>query len=320
MADETRSEQLNQKITPSARKKLDDILRKMGYPADSDGHVRWDQDKLLDVLGIVESTLVLDEHENYAEVVAAINQYTSLINSKLISLISDLDTSEARIRSEYEKKLASKDQTIRDLQEQRSIQETEKKSALEDATKFKDAQTIAEKHLIDAEDRLKKAEDTIKDKDSIIQMLTTKLKESEEKLSGYDTLRASEASLREQVTLILHQKELAEADIKHVNENLNSIKTAFEKAEEELLSKTDEIEALKEKNQSLQRDLSEEQRFNKQKLEEQKVLAEQNKEFAVERAVANAQREMREELDQLRAEKIRLEVQLEILQANNEEK
>lgn len=78
---------------------------------------QWDQDRLLEVLGVVESTLVLDEHENYAEVVTSINQYTSLINAKLISLISDLDTTEARIRYEYEKKLESKDLIIKDLQE-----------------------------------------------------------------------------------------------------------------------------------------------------------------------------------------------------------
>ena len=76
----------------------------MGHTAERDGHVKWDQDRLLEVLGIVESTLVLDDHENYAEFVKTINQYTSLINAKLISLIQDLDTTEARIRSKYEKK------------------------------------------------------------------------------------------------------------------------------------------------------------------------------------------------------------------------
>lgn len=118
-------------------------MKRMGHTSEKDGHVKWDQDKLLEVLGIVESTLVLDDHENYAEFVNTINQYTSLINSKLISLIADLDTTEARIRSEYEKKLASKDTIIKDLQAQRAEQESIKNTAMEDASRSKDAQTAA---------------------------------------------------------------------------------------------------------------------------------------------------------------------------------
>ena len=257
MAEETRSEQLNQKITPTARKKLDEVLKRMGHPADGDGHVKWDQDRLLEVLGVVESTLVLDEHENYAEVVTSINQYTSLINAKLISLISDLDTTEARIRSEYEKKLESKDLIIKDLQEQRETQEMMKKTAIEDASKSKDAKTIAEKHLSDAEEKLQKAEDMVKDKESIIQMLNGKLKESEDKLSGYDALRASESSLRDQVTLILHQKELAESELRHEAEQVKAAEKTIDTLKTQLVQVQSEMAASHDENQSLKRDLEE---------------------------------------------------------------
>ena len=98
-------------------------------------------------------------------------------------------------------------------QEQRSAQEVIKKSAIEDASKSKDAQTIAEKRLLDAEESLKKSEEATKDKESIIQMLTVKLKDSEEKLDGYEELRKSEASLRDQVTQLSHQKEMLERDL-----------------------------------------------------------------------------------------------------------
>ena len=44
-------------------------------------------------------------------------------------------------------------------------------------------------------------------------MLTVKLKDSEEKLDGYEELRKSEASLRDQVTQLSHQKEMLERDL-----------------------------------------------------------------------------------------------------------
>ena len=211
MAEGTRSEQLAQKVTPAVREKLDDVLKKMGhYDIGKDGHIKWDQEVLEEIIAVLEEK---NGHDNYAEVVRAINQYTALINTKLISLIGDLDTSEARIRSEYEKQIASKDSIIKDLQEQRSAQEVIKKSAIEDASKSKDAQTIAEKRLLDAEESLKKSEEATKDKESIIQMLTVKLKDSEEKLDGYEELRKSEASLRDQVTQLSHQKEMLERDL-----------------------------------------------------------------------------------------------------------
>ena len=149
---ETRSEQLAQKVTPSVREKLDEVLKKMGhYDTGKDGHIKWDQEVLEEIIAVLEEKYIMDGHDNYAEVVRSINQYTALINTKLISLIGDLDTSEARIRSEYEKQIASKDEIIKDLQNQRSTQEALKKSALEDASKSKDAQTIAEKSLSDAD-------------------------------------------------------------------------------------------------------------------------------------------------------------------------
>lgn len=260
--EETRSEQLAQKVTPTVRGKLDEVLKRMGHhDLGKDGHIKWDQDVLEEIIAILEEKYILDGHENYADVVQSINQYTALINTKLVSLIGDLDTSEARIRSEYERQIASKDAIIKDLQEQKSSQESLKKSAMEDASKSKDAQTIAEKRLADIEESLKKSEVAVRDKESIIQMLTGKLKESEEKLSGYDELRKSEVDLRDQVSKLLYQKEM------------------------------------------LQRDLA-----------EQKRAAEQEQELAVERAEARVKMKMQEELSKMRDEKIRLEVQLELLQ------
>lgn len=63
------------------------------------------------------------------------------------------------------------------------------------------------------EESLKKSEEAARDKESIIQMLTVKLKESEEKLTGYDELRKSEASLRDQVSQLSHQNEMLERDL-----------------------------------------------------------------------------------------------------------
>ena len=232
MAEGTRSEQLAQKVTPEVREKLDEILKKMGhYDTGKDGHIKWDQEVLEEIIAILEEKYIMDGHDNYAEVVRSINQYTALINTKLISLIGDLDTSEARIRSEYEKQIASKDDIIKDLQEQKGAQELAKKSAIEDASKSKDAQTIAEKRLLDAEESLKKSEAAVGDKESIIQMLTAKLKESEEKLAGYDELRASEVSLNKQVTKLIHQNEL----LKH---DLSEQKRAAEQAQELAVEKT----------------------------------------------------------------------------------
>lgn len=300
MAEETRSEQLAQKVTPTTRKKLDEILKKMGHPADADGHVKWDQEKLLDMIGIVETTLVLEGKEKYADVVAAVNQYTSLINSKIVSIISDLDTTEARIRSEYEKKLASKDSIIKDLQEKRQEQESEKSAALADASRSKDEKTIAEKNLIDANEKLKVVEESVKDKESIIQMLTGKLKESESKLIGYDGLKASEASLKEQVSALLHKVELTDNERKHEEELKNKALGEASANYEQLSLLRDENNRLEAELQSAKRDLS-----------EQKQIAEHEQILAVERAKTRTENDMREQISSLRDEKTRLSVKNE---------
>lgn len=307
MMEETRSEQLAQKVTPSVREKLDEVLKRMGHhDVGKDGHIKWDQDVLEEIIAVLEEKYILEGHENYADVVQSINQYTALINTKLLSLIGDLDTSEARIRSEYEKRIASKDAIIKDLQDQKAVQELMKKEAVEDASKSRDAQTIAEKRLLDAEEKAKKAEETVKDKESIIQMLTSKLKESEEKLSGYDALRASEASLNDQVILVLHQKEMVESEMRHVSEQYKSAADTCKKLENQLLEAQNQLSELHDQTQTLKRDLA-----------EQKRSSEQAQELAVERAIAKAQVEMQEKLIKLRDEKTRLEVQLEMVRKDN---
>ena len=286
----------------------------MGHTAERDGHVKWDQDRLLEVLGIVESTLVLDDHENYAEFVKTINQYTSLINAKLISLIQDLDTTEARIRSEYEKKLASKDSIIKDLQAQRAEQESVKNSAVEDASRSKDAQTAAEKRMEDVLVNLQKSEETIKDKENIIQMLNGKLAEADKKATGYDALKASEDSLQKQVTLVMHQKEISDNDLKHEISEKQSLQKELEDLKVKMEEAKAEISKLHDSEQSLQRDLVEQKRTAAQELKAQQDTAAKELELAVEKATAKAKDEMREQLDSLRDEKTRLQVQMSMMQ------
>lgn len=74
---EKRTDQLNQKIAPSVRKQLDDVLIHLGFYAESDGHVKWDQEKLIAMMKNISEHLVLGEHEKYSEVVTSINQYTT---------------------------------------------------------------------------------------------------------------------------------------------------------------------------------------------------------------------------------------------------
>ena len=110
MAEEIRSEQLAQKVTPSVREKLDEVLKKMGhYDTGKDGHIKWDQEVLEEIIAILEEKYIMDGHDNYAEVVRSINQYTALINTKLISLIGDLDTKKISIGRCIEVKGCSND-------------------------------------------------------------------------------------------------------------------------------------------------------------------------------------------------------------------
>ena len=127
MAEEIRSEQLNQKITPTARKKLDEVLKRMGHPADGDGHVKWDQDRLLEVLGVVESTLVLDEHENYAEVVTSPEAFEGakeyFDNNKIEYDSAELDLVPSSYITLPEDKLSSFQKLVDSLEDNDDVQE-----------------------------------------------------------------------------------------------------------------------------------------------------------------------------------------------------
>ena len=58
MAEGTRTEQLAQKVTPAIREKLDDVLKKMGhYDTGKDGHIKWDQEVLEEIIAILEEKM-----------------------------------------------------------------------------------------------------------------------------------------------------------------------------------------------------------------------------------------------------------------------
>ena len=91
--------------------------------------------------------------------------------------------------------------------------------------------------------------------------------------------------------------------MKHVSDQHKILQSTCEKLETQLTGTRNELSEIHDQYQSLERDLL-----------EQKRIAEQAQELAVERAVAKTQSVMQEQLAKLRDEKTRLEVQLELLQ------
>ena len=214
--------------------------------------------------------------------------------------------------------MSSKDSIIKDLQAQRAEQESVKNSAMEDASRSKDAQTAAEKRMEDILANLQKSEVTIKDKENMIQMLNVKLADADEKASGYDALKANADSLQKQVTLVMHQKELSDNDLKHETNEKQGLQKELEDLKVKMEEARAEISKLHDSEQALQRDLDEQKRTAAQELKAQQDTAAKELELAVEKATAKAKDEMRETLDNLRDEKTRLQVQLDMLQKANE--
>ena len=185
---------------------------------------------------------------------------------------------------------------------------------MEDASRSKDAQTAAEKRMEDVLVNLQKSEETIKDKENIIQMLNGKLAEADKKATGYDALKASEDSLQKQVTLVMHQKEISDNDLKHEISEKQSLQKELEDLKVKMEEAKAEISKLHDSEQSLQRDLVEQKRTAAQELKAQQDTAAKELELAVEKATAKAKDEMREQLDSLRDEKTRLQVQMSMMQ------
>ena len=101
-----------------------------------------------------------------------------------------------------------------------------------------------------------------------------------------------------------------------------SEKQSLQKELEDLKVKMEEAKAeiskLHDSEQSLQRDLVEQKRTAAQELKAQQDTAAKELELAVEKATAKAKDEMREQLDSLRDEKTRLQVQMSMMQKENQ--
>lgn len=256
---------------------------------------------------------ILEGGGEYEKLVQTINEYEKTINSNLIDLIKALNSAEERARIDFEKKLSSKDLLIEDLQRQKKEYEKEKDDALNDAANSEKAKDAAEKDLSEMKNKLQKAEETAQDKERYIQTLLEKLSDAEEKLDGYDNLKKSEDTLKMELLEYKHKTDLIDADLRRARELNQEYQDVISSRDNDLKVIQSEKDALRDECTSLRKDLEAARQRYEQSLDEQKRSAEQAQELAVERAVTQAKADLQTQIQELRDEKTRLEIQLNLV-------
>lgn len=206
----------------------------------------WNQaqgfDHLIEILELNQAKAAMPEQSTDIE---QFEMYQKKMLEAFLHNLAVTAETEERIREQFRAALDQKDQTIRDLQEKTAAQAAEiddAKAAKADAEK---ATAAAEKEVAQARKDADAAQSLAAEKGRTNEMLTGKLTEAEEKLSGYDDLRKSETDLKGQVSDLTHQLDLERAEGKHKEEAAEAAIKRAEAAEQKASDQAAEIDGLK---------------------------------------------------------------------------
>lgn len=243
-------------------------------------------------------------------------RYVKSIMGAYLTSIEINNSAEERIKERFESSLVRKDKTIDELREKTEGLQEEKKKALiekEQAEKEKEALDERMKTWILQMESIKKAAEN---QEKVNAMLTTQLADATAKLDGYNDLKASEVSLKEEVLELrrdIKEKDAALSRTKEMyDEKLSSIKLMEEK-----------YDTLEKKAEGLKKELSDtEKELSNLKMqsENEKKQAEMQLELTAERAAIAKERELSSTIREMDKENTRLSLEIERLKEKLEEK
>lgn len=268
------------------------------------------------IMQIVEMDRAKTVTPERATEIEEFERYVKGIMGAYLTSIEINNSAEERIKERFESSLVRKDKTIDELREKTEVLQEEKKKALiemEQAEKEKEALDERMKTWILQMESIKKAAEN---QEKVNAMLTTQLADATAKLDGYNDLKASEVSLKEEVLELrrdIKEKDAALSRTKEMyDEKLSSIKLMEEK-----------YDTLEKKAEDLKKELSDtEKELSNLKMqsENEKKQAEMQLELTAERAAIAKERELGSTIREMDKENARLSLEIERLKEKLEEK
>ena len=271
------------------------------------------------VMQVVELNRAKSSVEGRLTEITTFEEYVKKIMEAYILSLEIANNTEERVREDYKTDIFLRDRALAES-ERKILEKNEKITSLEEA--LQEARKNEKEAVKTAENALKQSESATQiaeEKGKVNNMLSGKLAEAEEKLDGYDELKNSKEILQKRVDEMQHGKEILQEKINYLSEEKENIKEKLGIVEEELKQSKEMVYEMKSKISFLQRDVEEQKRITEQRLIEQMKEQEQAQIIAVERAVAKKEKELQDQIWELREERTRLQVKVELLEKEKKE-
>ena len=212
--------------------------------------------------------------------------YTELLKKMYIRSLEDYATLEEKVLLKYEDKLKSKDDIISDLQGKVTELQQIKEQATQTAKKKTEESAMIQKDFEEfrtsSEDKIRRLESNLEDKDGLIEELKDSKNTANEQIAAL-TMELSTARMNlDEVDTLKKDKITAETELENANKQIQDIQRQMERADKEHEAAI-ELEKQKttlaeEKYQSQTKIASE-----KMAMEKEKALMEQEKKFKEEK-------------------------------------
>lgn len=237
--------------------------------------------------------------------ITTFEEYIKKIMDAYLNSLQIAQNTEELVREDFKSDISLRDRAIAEA-EQKIVSRDESIRQLEaELTSARQIAAEAVKTSENASKQAASASQIAEEKGKINDMLSAKLADAEEKISGYDELKAAENQFKKQIDSLQHNNDLIQSELNHAKEKIGESSSKIEELNKALESSDSTVVELKSQIANLTRDL-----------EEQKRSFEQAQELAVERAIVKTEKSMLEQIAVLREEKSRLEMKLEMITAS----
>ena len=242
----------------------------------------------------------------------------------LDAALSDIRKMFESVSNNRERLLGEKDQQITKLQNEKAALKSTFNAQIRAAAEERDVAVQsaekAKKDIVAAQKQADTATSLANEKEKINSMLTAKLADAEEKLSGYDALKTSEQSMKTKAADL--QREIDQLKKEHASEisalqkdAAIALSNAVTEKAREMQEKYNALEAHsqeeKERILDLQREIDQLKKDQAAELSAQKKDAS----IALERAVTEKEREMQKKIQTAELETARMTGKIEMLEA-----
>lgn len=245
--------------------------------------------------------------------ITTFEEYVKKVMESYLNSLQIAQNTEERVREEFRRDIELRDKALEDAEIKIGTRDRRIENLMEEAKELRKTSDQAVKEAENCREQAAASAQIAQEKEKINSMLTTKLAEAEEKLQDYVRIKSMEGELNKKISDQIHEYDMLVERMENEKGKAADLAEKVKASEERNEKIKEENNGLKVQVQTLKNQFEAQEQAFKNQFEAQAREAERERNIAIERAVIEAERKNLDNIEEIKAENIRLKAQIEMI-------